>query len=61
MTPRTRLLAVNHRQLSANFQRRVAKDRLGLDADQIAGGHLVALSNPDGLAERLAGYLAELP
>jgi pimeloyl-ACP methyl ester carboxylesterase len=43
----------------AEFQRRVAKDRLGLDADQIPGGHLVALSNPSGLAERLVAYAAQ--
>ncbi len=38
------------------FQRRVAHDRLGLEIETIPGGHLVALSNPDGLAERLLGY-----
>lgn len=37
----------------ADFQRRVARTRLGIEADEIAGGHLVALSNPEGLAERL--------
>jgi len=44
----------------ADFQCRVAKDRLGIDADLIAGGHLVALANPDGLADLLDGYAAEL-
>jgi pimeloyl-ACP methyl ester carboxylesterase len=44
----------------AEFQRRVAKERLGLDADLIPGGHLVALANPGGLAARLAEYAAEL-
>jgi hypothetical protein len=44
----------------AEFQRRVAKNRLGLDADQIAGGHLVALSNPSELADKLVDYAAEL-
>jgi pimeloyl-ACP methyl ester carboxylesterase len=33
-----------------DFQRRVARQRLGKDADEIPGGHLVALSNSDGLA-----------
>jgi pimeloyl-ACP methyl ester carboxylesterase len=42
----------------ADFQRRVAKDRLGVDADEIPGGHLVALSNPVGLAHRLIDYAA---
>ena len=44
----------------ADFQRRIAKDRLGLDVDEIPGGHLVALANPDGLADLLDGYAAEL-
>ncbi|MFD3457139.1 alpha/beta fold hydrolase [Streptomyces sp. NPDC058691] len=38
------------------FQRRVARDRLGIDADVLPGGHLVALSNPVGLAELLVRY-----
>jgi pimeloyl-ACP methyl ester carboxylesterase len=42
----------------AAFQARVAKDRLGLDVDEIPGGHLLALSNPQGLVERLVGYVA---
>lgn len=39
------------------FQRRVARDRLGLDVDVVPGGHLVALARPAPLAERLIGYL----
>jgi pimeloyl-ACP methyl ester carboxylesterase len=35
------------------FQRRLAQDRLGLEADVLPGGHLMALSQPDALA----GYL----
>ncbi len=35
------------------FQRRVARERLGKDVDAIAGGHLLALSNPEGLVKRL--------
>ena len=35
------------------FQRRVARERLGLDIETIAGGHLVTLANPRGCAERL--------
>jgi pimeloyl-ACP methyl ester carboxylesterase len=41
------------------FQRRMARDRLGLDADVVPGGHLAALSYPAELADRLAGYLDE--
>lgn len=42
----------------ADFQRRIAKERLGCDVDEIAGGHLVAKSNPSGLADLLTGYVA---
>jgi hypothetical protein len=35
------------------FQRRVARERLGLEAEQLPGGHLLALSRPAALAERL--------
>jgi pimeloyl-ACP methyl ester carboxylesterase len=35
------------------FQRRLAQDRLGLEADVLPGGHLMALSQP----ETLGGYL----
>ena len=39
------------------FQRRVARDRLGADVDEVPGGHLAALSRPAELAGRLTGYL----
>jgi pimeloyl-ACP methyl ester carboxylesterase len=39
------------------FQRRVAQERLHLGADDLPGGHLVALANPRGLADQLLGYL----
>ncbi len=35
------------------FQRRVAKERLGVDPEQLPGGHLLALSRPEALAARL--------
>jgi pimeloyl-ACP methyl ester carboxylesterase len=41
----------------AEFQARVAMDRLGLGVDEIPGGHLVALSNPEGLVARLVAYV----
>jgi pimeloyl-ACP methyl ester carboxylesterase len=40
------------------FQRRVAQERLGLSPITLPGGHLVALSNPDGLTEKLLGVLS---
>jgi pimeloyl-ACP methyl ester carboxylesterase len=38
------------------FQRRVSRERLGKEVEEIPGGHLVALSNPEGLSERLLAY-----
>jgi len=35
------------------FQRQVARDRLGLEVEQLPGGHLLALSQPEALATRL--------
>src|SRR5262249_51508616 len=44
----------------AAFQRRVARERLHQGVDVIPGGHLVALSNPRGLADRLLAYERKL-
>jgi hypothetical protein len=41
------------RLFPAGFQQRVARERLGLDADVLPGGHLIALSQPDALARYL--------
>jgi len=50
----TRVLAsLDDRLFPPEFQRRVAGDRFGLPADEIPGGHLVALSGPVELADRL--------
>lgn len=35
------------------FQRKVARNRLDLEPDVVPGGHLIALSNPDGVADYL--------
>lgn len=42
-----------------DFQERVVRGRLGLDLDEIAGGHLPMLSRPAELASRLVGLSAE--
>lgn len=42
------------------FQRAVARERLGLEVDEMPGGHLVALSQPAELAARLIAYLSAL-
>lgn len=39
------------------FQREVAAKRLGLDVDEVPGGHCAALSHPVELADRLESYL----
>jgi pimeloyl-ACP methyl ester carboxylesterase len=41
------------RLFPAAFQRRVALDRLGVIPDELPGGHLIALSQPDALAAYL--------
>ena len=42
----------------AEFQRRVAQERLGISADEMPGGHLVALSQPEELSTRLIAYVS---
>jgi pimeloyl-ACP methyl ester carboxylesterase len=39
------------------FQRRVARERLGLSIDELPGGHLIALSRPEELSQKLLSYL----
>jgi len=39
------------------FQQRVARERLGVEADVLPGGHLMALSQPRALADQLLRYL----
>ena len=54
----TRVLAgQDDRFFPLEFQRQVARDRLGTDVDVVPGGHLVALSRPAELADRLICYL----
>ena len=50
----TRVLAGRHdRMFPLDFQRRIARERLGLEVDELDGGHMVAMSHPVELAERL--------
>jgi pimeloyl-ACP methyl ester carboxylesterase len=53
------LLCRDDRLFPPRFLRRVAAERLGVVADDMAGGHTPALSHPHELADRLAGYAAE--
>jgi pimeloyl-ACP methyl ester carboxylesterase len=43
-----------------DFQRRVVAERLGLEVDDMPGGHLLALAYPVELAERLETYRRRL-
>jgi pimeloyl-ACP methyl ester carboxylesterase len=54
------LLFRDDRFFPAEFMRRVARDRLGVTADEIDGSHCVALSRPAELADRLEAYRADL-
>jgi pimeloyl-ACP methyl ester carboxylesterase len=54
------LLCRDDRFFPAAWMRQVAKERLGMTADEIDGSHCVALSRPKELAERLDAYLQEL-
>jgi pimeloyl-ACP methyl ester carboxylesterase len=47
------LAGADDRLFPAEFQRRVARERLGVEADVLPGGHLIAQSNPDGVVEYL--------
>jgi pimeloyl-ACP methyl ester carboxylesterase len=47
------LVGRDDRLFPVDFQKRIARERLGIEAEEIAGGHLVALSNPAGLVESL--------
>jgi pimeloyl-ACP methyl ester carboxylesterase len=50
------LAAEDDRFFPVDFQRRVARERLGKDPQTLTGGHLVALSNPEGLVESLLRF-----
>jgi hypothetical protein len=49
------IASANDRFFPLEFQKRVARDRLKMDPEVLLGGHLVALSNPQGLADVLLG------
>jgi pimeloyl-ACP methyl ester carboxylesterase len=56
----TRVLSgADDRFFPVEFQRRVARERLGITPDIMPGGHMVALSQPAELATRLAAYSRE--
>ena len=50
------VLCRDDRFFPAEFQRRVVRARLGVDPDEMPGGHLPALAQPDELVRRLEAY-----
>jgi pimeloyl-ACP methyl ester carboxylesterase len=56
--PTRYLLCRDDRMFAAAWARRHARERLGIEADEIDGGHYITLSRPLELAERLASYVA---
>jgi pimeloyl-ACP methyl ester carboxylesterase len=55
-TPTRYLLCRDDRMFSADWARRHAYERLGIDADEMDGGHYVSISRPHELTERLDAY-----
>lgn len=52
----TRVIATrDDRFFPVEFQRRIARERLGVDPEEMPGGHLVALSRPAELVDLLLG------
>jgi pimeloyl-ACP methyl ester carboxylesterase len=56
--PTKYLLCRDDRMFTAAWARRHARERLGIEADEMDGGHYVSISRPRELAERLDAYAA---
>ena len=54
------LLCRDDRFFPADFQRRVVRERLGIEPDEMGGGHLPALAHPDELVAHLEAFRTEL-
>jgi len=59
-TPTRYLLCRDDRVFKAAWARRHARERLGLEADEMDGGHYITLSRPRELAQRLDAYAGRL-
>jgi len=57
-TPTKYLLCRDDRMFTTAWARRHARERLGVEADEMDGGHYVSISRPRELAERLDAYAA---
>ncbi len=55
--PTRYLLCRGDRMFPAEWARRHARERLGIEADEMDGGHYISLSRPRELADRLVSYL----
>jgi pimeloyl-ACP methyl ester carboxylesterase len=53
------IASANDRFFPLEFQKRLARGRLQRDVHVVSGGHLVALSNPEGLIEQFLGFERE--
>lgn len=60
-TPTRYLLLRHDRMFPAAWARRHAHQRLGIDPDEMDGGHYAALSRPHDLADRLIAYTDGTP
>jgi pimeloyl-ACP methyl ester carboxylesterase len=54
------LIGRDDRLFPAEFQLRVARERLGIVGDVIEGGHMVGLTHPGEVADRLEAYVRPL-
>ena len=54
--PTRALVGRDDRLFPADFQRRVARERLGIEIDEISGGHLLALSEPELVVQTIEAY-----
>jgi pimeloyl-ACP methyl ester carboxylesterase len=59
--PTRYLLCQEDRVFPADWMRRVVRERLGIEPDEIASGHCPALSHPGELVDRLEGYRMAVP
>ena len=59
-TPTRYLLCREDRMFPAAWARQHARERLGIQADEMDGGHYITLSRPRELAERLDAYASSL-
>jgi pimeloyl-ACP methyl ester carboxylesterase len=56
--PTRYLLCRDDRMFTADWARRHARERLGIEPDEMDGGHYIAISRPRELADRLEVYAA---